>query len=240
MKNRLFVFGDSWATNYFSKTNDLVNCKPFFNTKEVESYANYYNYFGHWIDHMKNFYDVFSYAMGGVSNEQIIYQVGNLPEYKEGDRIIIMFTGVERYVWIHDNFKYTFCMGSLMPEKIIDKNCLDLFEKQYVKRYEYWMDDSINNDEKKFLNMFPKFFKQYNPIVVTWRHELASKVSSIELIRFDELNLTSIEEETKGVYTDKHLGVGGNYELFKFFAKKLNLDLSNYNFVVKKFNQELI
>ena len=239
-KKRLFVFGDSWATNYFSKTNDLVNCKPFFNTKEVESYVSYYDYFGHWIDHMKNFFDVYSYAMGGVSNEQIIYQVGNLPSYQEGDRIIIIFTGVERYVWVHDKFKYTFCVGSLMTEKIINHNCLNYFEKQYSERYEYWMDDTIVNDEKKFLNLFPKLLFQYNPIIVTWRHELATKVNSIELLRFDEINLTSIEQETKGVYTDKHLGVNGNYELFKHFAKKLNLDISNYSFVPKKFNKEII
>ncbi len=240
MKNRLFVFGDSWAINYFSKTNDLVDCKPFFNTKEVESYVSHYNYFGHWIDHMKNFYDVYSYAMGGVSNEQIIYQLGNLPEYHEGDRMIIMFTGVERYVWIHNKFKYTFCLGSLMPDKIIDEKYVDYFKKQYVERYEYWMDDSISNDEKKFLNMFPKLFKQYQPIVVTWRPELAQKVDSIELIRVDKLNLTSIEEETKGVYKDRHLGVRGNYELFKFLCEKLKLDISNYMFKVINFNKELI
>lgn len=240
MKNRLFVFGDSWATNYFSKTNELVNCKPFFNTKEIESYVANYNYFGHWIDHMKNFYDVYSYAMGGVSNEQIIYQTGNLPEFKEGDRIIIMFTGVERYVWIYNKLKYTFCVGSLIPDKIIDEKYVDYFKKQYTERYEYWMDDSINNDERKFLNMFPNLLKKYEPIVVTWRPELAQKVDSIELIRIDELNLTSIEEETNGVYKDRHLGVRGNYELFKFFSNKLNVDISSYNFTFKKFNQVLI
>jgi hypothetical protein len=206
----------------------------------VESYVSHYDYFGHWIDHMKNFYDVYSYAMGGVSNEQIIHQVGNLPQYSEGDRMIIIFTGVERYVWVHNKFKYTFCAGSLVPDMLIDENSLQLFKKQYIEKYEYWMDDTINNDEKKFLNMFPSFFSQYDPIIVTWRPELTNKVKTIELIRVDKLNLTSIEEETKGVYRDRHLGVDGNYKLFKFFAQKLNLDISNYNFVVKKFNKELI
>lgn len=241
MKKRLFVFGDSWANNYFSETNKcLPKTKPFLGLNQVESYVKYHDYFGHWIDHMENFFDVYSYGLGGVSNEQIIWQTSNLPEYNEQDKIIIIFTGVERFTWVSNKVRYTMAVGSMVPERIINRSCINIFKQQYIEKLEYWMDDTINNDEKKFLNMFPSFFKKYEPIVVTWRGELAEKVKSIEFIDYDNYKFTTITEESDGAYKDGHLGVSGNYELFKYFAKKLNLDISSYVFNPKEFKKSFL
>ncbi len=241
MKNRLFVFGDSWANNYFSKTNKfLPKSKPFLGLNQVESYVKYYDYFGHWIDHIENFFDVYSYGLGGVSNEQIIWQVSNLPDFNEKDRIIIIFTGVERFIWIDSKIRYTMAVGSMVPEIILNGSYANIFKQQYIEKFEYWMDDTINNDEKKFLNMFPSFFKKYKPIVVTWRGELAEKVESIELIDFENYKLTTITEESDGAYKDGHLGINGNYELFKYFSKKLKIDISNYKLECKPFIKNIL
>ena len=79
--------------------------------------------------------------------------------------------------------------------------------------------------EKKFINIFPSFFKKYEPICVTWRGEIAEKIDSIELLDFDNFDFSSITKESEGAYVDGHLGAYGNLELFKYFAKKLKLNL---------------
>jgi hypothetical protein len=162
VKNRLFVFGDSWSFNYFTKKpNEFYpGAKPFFGLNHVESYVDYYDYFGHWIDYMETFFEVVSYGLGGVSNQEIIWQLSNLPEYVEGDRIIIIFTGAERYTWIHENRRYTFANGSPLPEMVLDKKYLNLFRQQYVEKYEYWMSDMDYHFEKKFINIFSFLFQK--------------------------------------------------------------------------------
>lgn len=238
-KDRLFVFGDSWAFNYFSKTNKAYpDAKPFFGLTHVETFVNYYNNFGHWLDYMDLFFDVYSYGRGGVSNEEITWQLSYLPEYRIGDRMIIMFTGVERYTWVDKNRRYTFAMGSPYPDLILDRKYVNFFKQQYIEKYEYWMNDTIINPEKNFLNVFPTYFQQYKPICVTWRNELAEKVESIDLLDFNNYNLSTITDETNQTYVDGHLGAIGNYELFKYFAKKLNLDISNNSVTIKKFQKE--
>jgi hypothetical protein len=214
--------------------------KPFFGLNHVESYVDYYDYFGHWIDYMETFFEVVSYGLGGVSNQEIIWQLSNLPEYVEGDRIIIIFTGAERYTWIHENRRYTFANGSPLPEMVLDKKYLNLFRQQYVEKYEYWMSDMDYHFEKKFINIFPSFFKKYEPLCVTWRGEVAEKIDSIELLDFDNYNFSSITKESEGRYIDGHLGAFGNLELFKYFAKKLNLDIDENSYNVKKIRKKIL
>ena len=242
MKNRLFVFGDSWCFNYFTKKpNEFYpGTKPFFGLSSVEKYVKYYDNFGHWLDYMETFFEVISYGLGGVSNEQIIWQLSNLPEYVEGDRIIIIFTGSERYTWTHGNRRYTFASGSRLPEMVFDKKCLNLFVQQYVEKYEYWMSDMDYHFEKKFINIFPSFFKKYDPLCVTWRGEVAEKIDSIELLDFNNYNFSSITEESAGAFVDGHLGALGNFDLFKYFAKKLKLDIDESYYNIKKFKKNLL
>lgn len=241
MKNRLFVFGDSWCFNYFTKKpNEFYpGTKTFFGLNHVESYVNYYDYFGHWLDYMETFFEVVSYGLGGVSNEQIIWQLSNLPEYTEGDRIIIIFTGAERYTWTHGNRRYTFAGGSPLLEMALDKKYLELFRQQYVEKYEYWMSDMDYHFEKKFINIFPSFFKKYEPLCVTWRGEVAEKIDSIELLDFNNYNFSSITEESEGTFVDGHLGAFGNFELFKYFARKLKLEINESCYNVKTFKKNL-
>ncbi len=240
-KDRLFVFGDSWCYNYFSKTNKIYpSIKPFFNLNQIETFAKYYNYYGHWLDYIEEYFDVYSYGIGGISNDQIIWSVSNLPSFQKGDRIIMMFTSVERYTWIHEKKRYTFAFGSPYPDKILEKKYRDFFKNQHLEQYELWMDDEITNHQKQFLNIFPSYFKIYNPICVTWRKEVADKIDSIDLLDFENFKLTSITDETNEILNDGHLGAFGNYELFRYFAKRLNLDITNHFVDIKKFEKQLL
>ena len=241
-KKRLFVFGDSWAFNYFSTYNKIYpDVKPHFGLTQIQTYVKYYNNFGHWLDYIDPFFDVYSYGLGGISNEQIIWQLSNLPEYMDGDRIIIIFTGVERYTWVHEKKRYTFAAGSHYPDVILDKKYRDFFKRQYVERYEYWLDNPNNNFdfEKKFLNTFPSYFKKYNPICVTWRKELSDQIESIDLLDFENYNLSTITDETNKLYIDGHLGAVGNYELFRYFANRLEVNIGNL-IDIKKFEKQLL
>ena len=83
MKSRLFVFGDSWSLDYFKE--------PYLNSKEIKRYSKFYNEFGHWTNHMEKFFQVQNFSEGASSIENIIYQLGNLPDFEDGDRIIIIF-----------------------------------------------------------------------------------------------------------------------------------------------------
>lgn len=242
-KPRLFVFGDSWAFNYFSKEIKIKtqskqprNVVPHFGHDCVKGYAIKYNYFGHWIDHMEYFYEVYSYAIGGASNEQIIYQIGNLPEYKNGDRIIIIFAPPERFTWICDNTIKTLTPNGYLYNNNFTDDFIKIIENQYVNRYDVWMDAHQTN-EQKFLSLLPTFLEKYKPILTSWYKETSEKVKCIEYINRN--GWKSIYEDTLGKCNDHHLGVGGNYELFKFFADKLNLDIKNYTYEIKEFNKLL-
>lgn len=240
MKNRLFVFGDSWANNYFSKENKYgQNGVLFLGSTEVKRYVNHYNYFGHWIDHMENFYDVISFGEGGVSNENIIYQLSNLPNYQEGDRIIIILTTAERFSWVHGNTPYSFVAnGVIMSELYSNKHYLEFIDRQFVERHNLWMSDKYTN-EKRFLDSLSTIYQKWNPIVVTWVHAVYQKLNNVEFIDMNE-KFTNISEESWNQCRDWHLGVRGNYELFKYFSKKLNLDTTKYIFEPEEYPRSLL
>ena len=66
MKSRLFCFGDSFVD------------------WPIPTY--------HWTSYLSNHYDVYKFGVRGADNVSILFQLGNLPEYKKGDRIIMVFT----------------------------------------------------------------------------------------------------------------------------------------------------
>ena len=238
-KHRLFVFGDSWAFNYFSKKNKLFpKSTPFMGNRNIEKFTTYYNNFGHWIDHISHFYNVYSYAIGSASNEQIIYQLGNLPEYISGDRIVMIFASPSRFRWILDKKVYGLTPHGLY-HNFIPKESINLIESQYIERNELWIDDLIESEEQKFLNLLPILLKKYKPVLITWCEETALHTNSIELIPTNEL-FTTINDETNGMYEDGHLGIFGNYELYKFISKKLSIDYSSYTFNPIPFKKILV
>jgi hypothetical protein len=219
MKPRLFVFGDSWSLDYFKE--------PFLTSKEVKRYSNFYNGDGHWTYHLKEFFDVHNYSIGAASIENIIYQMGNLPEYKQGDRIIIIFGSPGRFSWIENNEDIRYTLGR-------KNKMLHPLESQYIARIEYWKTD---NNQKKFISKLNTFLKEYNPIISSWNEDFTF---SFNFVKYLNLNLTTIYDESFGDCNDRHLGVNGNYELFKYFAKELKLNIKDYIFDVKPYKKQII
>jgi hypothetical protein len=253
-KPRLFIFGDSWAFNYFSKTNkQYLKILPHFGNSCVENFASRYNYFGHWIDHIEYFYEVYSYGFGSASNEQIIYQIGNLPKYKKGDRIIIIFTTPERFMWVYDKKIITMLAAGSIKDKFLPlerkkdftryntPEIIKLFNEQYIERYDMWNDTSKSFPQKLFIDFLFVFLSKWKPVFSSWTSDTYSMVESIDPIYLTE-KFTSIYTETGGNCKDYHMGISGNYELFKYFSKKLDLDISTYEYKLelKDFNKTIM
>lgn len=234
-KPRLFVFGDSWSFNYFSKKNNLINYPLHFGNEHVKSYVKHYNFYGHWTDHLSNYYEIISFAEPGCSNEQILFQIGNLEdfEFKYGDRIIIIFSNPIRFNIFYKNKNYNITPKNNVIDSLFKNNDISSFiENQHLERNRRWKDDSIIKNEKKFINTIKHLLYKWNPIFFTWTTEL--DIKSVECIPFSIIN-SSIKKESFGHFNDWHLGVMGNYMLFKLFAEKLNLNISDYLYKVNSF-----
>lgn len=228
--DRLFIFGDSWANNYLSHSTLPY---PFLHNKDVKKYAIGVNYWGHWSDHLSYFYNVNSYGVGGASFEQIIYQLGNLPIFRTGDRIVIILGVPERFTWYKShlvsnvNFKNLNMVFNRFPKNNqVRKMLID----QLLQRNWVWENDQSLN-ERKFLNSLPTFFSRYSPIILSWSKQTVSYLNNVEYIgnNENENNYTTIDQESNGMCKDGHLGVKGNYFLFKEVSKLLNIDISDYS-----------
>lgn len=242
IKPRLFVFGDSWSTNYFSKSNPLLpHIRPFLGSRTVENFVKRYDYYGHWIDHMSNFFDVYSYGIGAASVDQIILQIGNLKkyEYRDGDRIVIIFSGPDRFNWIFNNKKYGVTPGGIVTEKYFNNDVVAtrILKEQLIKRNVWWETESIEKDEKNFIEFIPTILMKWEPVMITWHRDL-----NIDVVEYIGNGYPKIVQETKGKYVDGHLGVFGNFKLFQLISNKLGLDVSDYNPIIEEFtiNRDLI
>jgi len=239
-KPRLFVFGDSFAFNYFSNKENLINVAPHFGNGAVKAYVEYYNYFGHWIDHLQNFYDVYSFGQGAASNEQIIFQLGSLHdfEYTPGDRVIVIFSTPERLTVVLRKIKYNLAPSGLLYKSLFSNpDIISFIENQYLERSKRWEDTSILKEEKKFITFLKTLLEKWNPIFFTWTPTL--NIESVELIPFPPFDF-SIYKESSGYCDDWHLGVEGNYKLFKVFAEILNIDIPQYSFSFQPFSPKLL
>jgi len=224
MKPRLFVFGDSWSLDYFKK--------PYLNSAEVSRYSKFYNEFGHWTNHMEEFFEVQNFSEGSSSIENIIYQLGNLPDFQEGDRIIIIFGSPVRFSWIENGKDIRYSLGK-------KNKLLHPLETQYIERTNYWLDKTIDNNQKKFINKLNLLLKQYKPIITSWNEDFSNSFDFVYHLYKVE-TLSHMEDESDGHCKDKHLGISGNYELFKYFLKRLDVDIKNYNFKFIKYKKQKI
>jgi hypothetical protein len=222
--NRLFVVGDSWAFNYFSKK--IIHrkeLKPFLNNEFVKKFAENENYYGHWTQLFENVYKVYNYAEPGVSNEDIVHQLSYINDYKDGDRLIIFFTSPSRYIWYDDKLgRGVFKLGSDWIEKY-DKYSHETLENQIILRDDFWLKTDIRKNEINFYKKLPFLYSKYKPLLITWDETFFKKVDTSYLIPYNE-KWTSIEIESNGKLRDGHMGKGGNYELYKWIFSLLGLN----------------
>lgn len=224
--NRLFILGDSWSFNYFSKdVKDRPDQIPHLNSVHVAGFVKEFDYYGHWTDYLTDYYDVYNFSEGGCCNEDIIHQLGFLPEYKEGDRLIIMFTSPSRFQWMVNEKRKTLINGLYWKSKLSDIE-REVYDNQFIMREELWEISDERKNEKQFINNLQYIYKQYKPILTSWNKTMSDNVENIVEIT-PHKNFVTISYESGGKYDDNHLGVTGNYEMFKFMSNKLGLPTNN-------------
>jgi hypothetical protein len=185
----------------------------------------------HWIDYIANHYEVIKLGKYGSDNHSIIYQTGRISEYKEGDRLVIMFTAPGRFPRryfgereINHNIKYL--NWEWYKDKSFAKKLLDI----RVAETECWFNGE-RNDEILFLKKLKYFYKEFNPVFITWSDDFYRMTADfVKLIK-----VTSIADEG-GDLNDWHPGWVGCYEMYKELHNLLGVkdELVSYD---KKINK---
>jgi len=185
----------------------------------------------HWIDYIANHYEVIKLGKYGSDNHSIIYQTGRISEYKEGDRLVIMFTAPGRFPRryfgereINHNIKYL--NWEWYKDKSFAKKLLDI----RVTETECWLNGE-RNDEILFLKKLKYFYKEFNPVFITWSDDFYRMTADfVKLIK-----VTSIADEG-GDLNDWHPGWVGCYEMYKELHNLLGVkdELVSYD---KKINK---
>ena len=171
----------------------------------------------HWLDYLSNHYNVIKLGKYGSDNHSILYQTGRIGEYTNGDRLVIVFTAPGRFPrryfgdrQSHFNIKYL--NWQWYKNKSFAKELMNLRDVET----NHWLNGN-RNDEILFLKKLKKFYKQFNPVFVTWNEDFYKMTSEfVELIQ-----VTSISDEG-GDPIDWHPGWKGCYDFYTKLHKLLN------------------
>ena len=167
MKPRLFCFGDSFVDWDIPKH--------------------------HWTYYLTYHYEVYNYGKRGADNYSILFQLGHLPEYLEGDRVVVMFTEPGR-------FPRRFYEGNDLNEK------LNHIKYTEAKRW----DSGKRNIEVQFLKNLLIWMENYSPVFLTW-NEYFYKLTS-DFVTLIEVSSNSQENITSK--PDFHPGPVGCYNIY--------------------------
>lgn len=99
-------------------------------------------------------------------------------------------------------------------------------EQQLVLRDELWYSTNERDIEKRFMSKIPSLYKEFQPLMFSWDVKLCETIPNIIPFIPNE-NYSTITKESGGYYKDNHMGINGNYELFKVVAKHLGITVNN-------------
>ena len=182
----------------------------------------------HWTDYLSNHYNIIKLGVYGSDNHSILYQTGLIPNYMEGDRIVIVFTAPGRFPRryfgereTHHDVKYI--SWEYYKNKEFAKKLMEL----RVLETERWLNGD-RDSEIMFLKKVKLFYKDFNPIFVTWNEDFYNMTSDfVELIK-----VTSISDEG-GDKNDWHPGWKGCYEFYKKLHQLLDIKEGIVDYVDK-------
>lgn len=199
-KSRLFICGDSWVQY---------------------SYPEYYK---QWTYFLTKHYDVKILGNADADNISITYQIGEIPDYKKGDRIIVFFTDparIFRKYFIKETDKKE---SWLKLDRYTDWNPHPkYFDELKVTQYMLWEND-MRYDEINFYRKMKDLLSKWKPIMVTWSDSFYQKTN--DFTHF--IDASRIKDE--GHVDDLHPGIKGHYELYTIMMKLLENNESLYNF----------
>ena len=187
----------------------------------------------HWTNLLNEHFSVFNFGYSGSSNEEILFQFNNLPEYIAGDRIITVFTEPSRLPkWYWSDY-YDILLkkqsGELVDEHSYVDSLIELreYKNSLLEKSTYGAFTNNSSPSPYNFFLFLKVFKQiltpWKPVFVTWSHSTVyTSVPFIKYISREEY--TTLFEELKGDYDDQHPGEDGNKKWAKILLTLLNED----------------
>ncbi len=217
-KSRLFILGDSWGTPYFEWYDEYHE-----KGKDWHWYKNIERYIDSkltrpstFTTYLKEHYDVVNLSCGGQSNESILYQLGAIDKFKEGDRIFIILSHACRFrinvipQWKPDNY-------FRRREIDISPSYLPRYEQKTLEQILTDREDSWHsgdrNDELSFYENLNNLLDKYKPVVYSWSKDFINTKINF----FDFYGYRIVDEHPE--YPDYHLGCYGNY---LFYTMVLN------------------
>lgn len=229
MKPRLFIFGDSWCTPYFEWYQEYLD-----KNREWKWYIQIENYIKkkkytpyNFTKYLEKHYEVINFSCGGQSNESIIYQLGKLPYYESGDRILICFTHPVRArftvpaTWKPDNF-YRRREVDITPG-YLPRYKKSSLRQMMIDRQDSW-ESGDRNDELEFYYKLKELLNNYNPVFFSWSEDFLNT----NINYHDFYGYRIADEYPK--YPDYHLGAYGNFLLYTRLFGWLGIDGKIQNF----------
>lgn len=173
----------------------------------------------HWTYYLKEHYDVIILGERGSDNISILFQLGNLPEYKDGDRIIVYWSDPSRIQQLYKGKQKPKLNGRWWDySHLFEKDRIPTLEKMKVDRTLGWERNGLG-DEIKFIKKVKHLLFQYEPIYVTWNKFFYHNTKAfVDLIEVSTLDDESGDGETLG---DWHPGKQGCYDIYKILLNKL-------------------
>ena len=194
MKPRLFCFGDSFVDWHIPKY--------------------------HWTYYLSKHYEVHKHGKLGADNYSIIFQLGNLDEYKDGDRILIVFTDPGRLPRRYYGDRHVTFLGNpyKSPNFFKDEHLAKKLDDLRLIEGDNWV-NGIRENDVNFLKNLQKWLNMYNPIFITWSEQFHISTSDFVTL----IKVTSNWEEKVGEEIDFHPGPNGCYEMYQKIHELLKI-----------------
>ena len=253
---KIYILGDSFSSNIFK---EAINCLD----NNIEANNGIYRYVKllrennindplHWTDYLKSWgYEIINLSQNGCSNYSIFNQFPKIDSnHNENDRIIINWTGLNRFNWIGKRGNNMVITGGSQPD--YDTNIkTKILCDQTVYRLESADNRAgyLRNETVPFMNYLISLHDKYKPIM--WapivQHNKIFNEEKYFIWEIDndfykdiipEHNILTIENETNGKILDHHYGRYGNFYMAVVFNTILNYtkNINNDEFYIKDNN----
>ena len=232
---KIYILGDSFTDNIFKTA--IYNLD-----NNIESSDGIYRYVKllrekkikdplHWGDYLESWgYEIVNLGENGCSNYSIFNQFPRIDtNYNENDRIILNWTGLNRFNWIGKRGNNMIITGGSQPDYDTNLKTKILCD-QSVYRMESLNDEHgyLRRSTVPFMNYLIGMHNKYKPIV--WapiaQHNVIFEREKYFIWEIDndfykniipDHNILTIESETNGRVMDKHYGRYGNFYMALVF-----------------------
>ena len=232
---RIFLLGDSFTDNIFKEAISKLD-------NNIEDSDGIYRYVKllrekkikdplHWSDYLKSWgHEIVNLGRNGISNYSIFDEFANIDtNFNENDRIILNWTGLNRFNWIGKRGNNMVITGGSQPDYETNIKTKILCD-QSVYRMES-VDDPhgfLRRSTVPFMNYLIGLHDKYKPIV--WapiaRHNVIFEKEKYFIWEVDndfykniipEHSILTIQNETNGKILDEHYGRYGNFYMALVF-----------------------